>query len=105
MWKPRRQPGTREQIFLLAVGVFLTVYIITLVRTRSIEWVLLASTGALAITICAGLLITEVIAPPPPAEEPSSEDEDEPVEDRGRVIDFTLPDEQGTHHDGALAGD
>ncbi|MBX5444663.1 hypothetical protein [Sphaerobacter sp.] len=104
MWKPRRQPGTREQIFLLAIGVFLTVYIVTLVRTRSIEWVLLASTGAFAITICAGLLITEVIAPPPPAEEPTAQEE-EPEEDRGRVIDFTLPDEQGTHHDGALAGD
>lgn len=100
MWKPRRQPGTREQIFLLAVGVFLTVYIVTLVRTQALEWVLLASTGAFAITICAGLLITEVIAPPPPAETPTSEEEE-----RGRVIDFTLPDEQGTHHDEVPAGD
>lgn len=99
MWQPRRQPATREQIFLAAVGVFLVAYVVTLARTRSIEWVLLVSTGALAITIIAGLLITEVIVPPP---EPTRS---EPDRTRGQAVDFTLPDEHATGSDDAPAAD
>ncbi|MDI3340331.1 MAG: hypothetical protein QJR03_07330 [Sphaerobacter sp.] len=91
MWQRRPRSETREQLFVLATGVFLLVYVATLVRTRAIEWVLLASTGAFTITIVAGLLITELIAPPPADEATDGDAAEAPS---GRLVDFTLPAEE-----------
>lgn len=86
MQETQHNRSTREQIFLIAIGVFLLTYLITLTRTRTMEWVVIASTVALGITVIAGLLITEVIVPPSTEEAAAGEES----ETAGTMIDFTL---------------
>lgn len=104
MNQPERAPHAREQIFLVSTGAFLLTYVVALLRTRQVEWVILISTAVLILTVAAGLVVTEVI---PSLGRTSTRGNDAQDAFRGAQVDLTLDSEDASHpgHDDQMAAD
>ena len=51
----------RSQIFIAGVALFLVSFVVSLYRNHSLGWASIVATSALAIVVCAGLLLTSFI--------------------------------------------
>ena len=81
----------RRYAFAVAIGAFLVSYLVTMLRTRSFEWAIFASSLVLVVMVGAGLFVTSFIRVT--LTDSAERSPEAPTGPKGRAVDLTLQDD------------